>query len=154
MIPRSVLQKKETLDELNGELNCGLKYSDDISCLKENVLIDGKMIPHRIVYQPMEGCDASPDGSPGELTERRYLRFASGGAGIIWFEAVSCLPEGRANPRQLMLNDENIDKYKILLEKIRETAIKENGCAPLIIMQNTHSGRYSRPNGVAEPVIA
>ena len=154
MIPRSVLQKKETLDEINGELNCGLKYSDDISCLKENVLIDGKMIPNRIVYQPMEGCDASPDGSPGELTERRYLRFASGGAGIIWFEAVSCLPEGRANPRQLMLNDENIDKYKILLEKIRETAIKENGCAPLIIMQNTHSGRYSRPNGVPEPVIA
>ena len=34
--------------------------------------------PNRIVYQAMEGCDGTPEGAPGELTRRRYARFAAG----------------------------------------------------------------------------
>jgi len=41
-----------------------------------------------MAVQPMEGFDADPDGSPSELTFRRYKRFAQGGSGIIWFENV------------------------------------------------------------------
>ena len=35
----------------------------------------------------MEGCDGTPDGSPDELTVRRYHRFAAGGPGaLLWME--------------------------------------------------------------------
>lgn len=73
---------------------------------------------------------------------------------MIWFEATACLPEGRANPRQLWLNEANLDRFQALLDMIRETAVRECGHAPLLIMQNTHSGRYSRPHGFPEPIIA
>ena len=41
------------------------------------------------------------DGRPGELTWRRYERFARGGAKLIWFEATAVREDGRANTRQL-----------------------------------------------------
>jgi 2,4-dienoyl-CoA reductase-like NADH-dependent reductase (Old Yellow Enzyme family) len=37
---------------------------------------------------------------------------------------------------------------------VRETSLKENSYAPLIVMQATHSGRYSKPHGYPEPLIA
>ena len=55
----------------------------------------------------MEGCDAELDGSPGELTFRRFRRFGAGGAKLIWGEACAVVPEGRANPRQLVINPAN-----------------------------------------------
>ena len=116
-------------------------------------MIGNKTFPNRLACQAMEGCDGTSDGAPGELTERRYLRFAAGGAGLIWFEATACLPEGRANPRQLWLTESNLDAFQRLLDKIRETAMRENGYVPLIIMQNTHSGRYSKPEGKPAPII-
>jgi len=36
----------------------------------------------------MEGYDPENNGSLSELTIRRYLRYATGGSGIIWFEKV------------------------------------------------------------------
>ena len=53
----------------------------------------------------MEGCDGTLDGRPDELTFRRYRRFGAGGAKLIWGEAAAVVDEGRANPRQLLLND-------------------------------------------------
>ncbi|MBQ8440732.1 MAG: flavin oxidoreductase/NADH oxidase, partial [Clostridia bacterium] len=47
-----------------------------------------------------------------------------------------------------------LDSFKALVEEIRETAMKKNGYAPLILMQDTHSGRYSKPNGAPAPIIA
>ena len=102
----------------------------------------------------MEGCDGAGDGTPGELTVRRYHRFAHGGPGLIWFEATAILPEARANPRQMMLTEKNADAYKKLLDGMREISVRENGYAPLIICQLTHSGRYSKPNGYPEPLVA
>lgn len=118
------------------------------------VKIYGREIKNRIVLQPMEGCDGTKEGAIDELTRRRYLRFAKSGAGIIWFEATAVCPEGRANPRQLYLNDQTKESYRLLLDEIRETAIKENGFAPIIIVQLTHSGRFSKPNGTPEPIVA
>jgi 2,4-dienoyl-CoA reductase-like NADH-dependent reductase (Old Yellow Enzyme family) len=40
----------------------------------------------------MEGCDGEPDGRPGKLTARRYERFAGGGAGLVWMEAIAVVP--------------------------------------------------------------
>jgi len=97
----------------------------------------------------MEGCDANTDGSPGDLTVRRYLRYAAGGSGVIWFEAVSVMPEGRSNPHQLMLTPKNADNFKILTERIRHRAREAFGPGfnPLLLLQITHSGRFSKPDG-------
>ncbi|MCL2351820.1 MAG: flavin oxidoreductase/NADH oxidase [Firmicutes bacterium] len=131
-----------------------IPVSEDLSVLARPFAAGGRTFRNRLAIQPMEGCDGTENGAPGELTVRRYARFAAGGAGLIWFEAVAVIPEGRANPRQLMLTAENLDEYKRLVDGIRGTSLRENGFEPLVIMQATHSGRYSKPNGAAEPIIA
>ncbi len=124
------------------------------SVLNNPAVIYGKTIPNRIVIQPMEGCDGTKEGSIDELTRRRYLRFAKSGAGIIWFEATAVTAEARANPRQLFLNENTLESFKSLLKEIREEAVRLFGFSPLIIAQLTHSGRYSKPNGTPEPIVA
>ena len=52
-----------------------------------------------------KGATANLDGTPGELTIRRYRRFGAGGAKLIWGEACAVVPEGRANPRQLLIDE-------------------------------------------------
>lgn len=131
-----------------------LPFSEDTGILRAPLAIGNKTAPNRLACQAMEGCDGKVGGSPDELTIRRYRRLAEGGAGIIWFEATACREDGRANPRQLWLHEGNKDDFKRIVEDIRETAIKTNGYAPLIFMQNTHSGRYSKPNGTPAPLIA
>jgi hypothetical protein len=64
------------------------------------------------------------------------------------------MEEGRANPRQLWIHKDNLDAFKREVERIKETALRENGYAPLLIMQATHSGRYSKPAGKPAPLIA
>ena len=136
------------------ELPEALPYRDSTAILSTPCRTAGHTLPNRIVYQPMEGCDGTGDGTPGELTVRRYCRFAHGGPGLIWFEATAILPQARANPRQMMLTEKNRDAYKRLLSEMQEISVRENGYAPLVICQLTHSGRYSKPNGYPEPLVA
>lgn len=131
-----------------------LSYQEDISILSSPLSLGRHILPNRICYQPMEGCDGTHTGAPGELTERRYRRFASGGAGLIWFEATAVVPEGRANPRQLWLTPGNVDHYARLIDEIKALCLKVNGYEPLVICQLTHSGRYSKPAGIPAPLIA
>ena len=131
-----------------------LPFGEDTAPLKTGVRLEGREIPNRIAIQPMEGCDGTADGKPDELTLRRYDKFAKSGAGLIWEEATAVWEEGRANPRQLWIKEENLDAFRAMNDRIREISMKENGFAPLIIMQATHSGRYSKPHGVPEPLIA
>lgn len=151
---KKVYGSKDEFFSQKNELNVNLPYSEDISVLNNNYKIGNKVIPNRLACQAMEGCDGTADGSPDELTKRRYKRFAHGGAGIIWFEATAVLEEGRANPRQLYITESNIDNFKKQVESIKETAIKTNGYEPIVIMQATHSGRYSKPQGTPAPLIA
>ncbi len=118
------------------------------------IRIYGKEIKNRIVIHPMEGCDGTAEGAIDELTRRRYHRFAKSGAGIIWFEATAVCPEGRANPRQLFLNNNTKSSFQKLIDEIREISLKENGFVPVIIVQLTHSGRFSKPSGTPEPIVA
>jgi len=138
----------------NQQLGLGLPCSDDLSVFRRELKVGTKVIPNRLACQAMEGCDGTADGTPGELTVRRYDRFAKGGAGTIWFEATAVMPEGRANPRQLWIHKGNLDAFKREVERIKETALRENGYAPVVIMQATHSGRYSKPEGTPAPLIA
>ena len=151
---RKVYQTPEEFFEQNKELSLNLPYSDDTSVLMEKITIGNKTIENRLCCQAMEGCDGTTGGSPDELTKRRYERFSKGGAGLIWFEATACQEDGRANPRQLWLKEENLDDFKRIVENMKETGLKENGFEPIIIMQNTHSGRYSKPHGTPAPLIA
>ncbi len=100
-------------------------------------------IPNRVVLQPMEGCDCNHDGSPSNLTVEKYIRAARSGAGTVWFEACAVCLEGRTNPRQMMLTEENLPSFKALLCEMREIAAKECGINPVFILQLTHSGRQS-----------
>lgn len=102
----------------------------------------------------MEGCDGTKNGAPDELTCRRYMRFAQSGAGIIWFEATAVTPEGRANPRQLYINSETVGSFRALVKDIKSTSLEKYGFEPLVIVQLTHSGRFSKPNGTPEPIVA
>ena len=120
-----------------------------MSYINEKLSIGNIELKNRVVIQPMEGCDGASDGSLSELTIRRYHRFAKSGAGLIWFEAVAVSQDGRANPRQLFLNENNKEDFRKILREIREISIKECGINPIIIMQMTHSGRQSRP--ISEP---
>ena len=149
-----VYSKKEDFINENQSLGTDLPYTDDISVLSEKVTIGNIEVPNRLACQAMEGCDGTADGSPDELTIRRYKRFAEGGAGLIWFEATAVIKEGRANPRQLYIDHNNLDDFKRQVEDIKNTSLKANGFEPVVIMQATHSGRYSKPNGFPEPLIA
>ncbi len=149
-----VFTNKEAFLEENQRLNTHLPFSEDVSALKAPLSLGAVTAANRIACQAMEGCDGTADGAPDALTVRRYSRLAEGGSGLIWFEATACCQEGRANPRQLWLHPGNTDAFKRILEEIRETSLRQNGYAPVIIMQNTHSGRYSKPEGKPAPLIA
>ncbi len=150
----AVYTNKESFIEENRRLKADLPFAEALSALHAPAFVGGVTVPNRLVCQAMEGCDGTADGSPDTLTVRRYNRFAEGGSGLIWFEATACCREGRANPRQLWLHRDNMDAFKRILEEIRETAFRKNGYAPIVIMQSTHSGRYSKPEGVPAPLIA
>lgn len=145
----------EELRQAAAELKTGLRFSEDVSVLKESLTIGGRQCANAFAVLPMEGCDSEPDGGVTEAVRRRYLRFASGGAGLLWWEACAVVPEGRANPSQMMLTDANRDGFSRLLEEVHRTAYAENGVRPINILQLTHSGRYSRPfDHTPRPLIA
>lgn len=150
--------KFNSIDEIKVEcerLGLNLNFSDNFEVFKKKVCINGITAPNSLAAHPMEGSDGNEDGTPGELAIRRNLKYARGGVGLIWFEAIAVVPEGRASKHQLMINKSNVGEFKKLLNSMREEAKKANGndFRPVIIAQLTHSGRFSRPKGVLEPVI-
>lgn len=111
--------------------------------LQSTLQIKNISFVNRVALQPMEGCDCNLDGSPSELTIDKYRKAAQSGAGLIWFEANAVCPEGRTNPRQMMLTRENLPSFQSLLAEMRETAERACGIKPVFILQLTHSGRQS-----------
>jgi len=136
------------------QLKVDIPLSDNIEILRRPIIIAHKTVKNRLVIQPMEGCDSTYDGKPSDLTKRRYQRFAESGAGLIWFEAVAISEHVRANPKQLYISPDNLAVFQKIAANIKETALKKFGFEPLLVMQVTHSGRYTRLHGLPEPVIA
>lgn len=146
-----------TLEELRREARhrgLDLPVSDDVAVLKEPVRIGDRSAPNRLCVHPMEGCDAGSGGVPGELTLRRYRRYAEGGFGLIWVEATAVDGAGRSNPRQLWLNRRNVKAFAELVRDVRQAARHRCGHEIVLVLQLAHAGRYSSPEGVADPVIA
>jgi 2,4-dienoyl-CoA reductase-like NADH-dependent reductase (Old Yellow Enzyme family) len=112
-------------------------------------LNSGRKIGNRLCILPMEGWDGTADGRPSEFTKRRWENFAISGAKLLWgCEAVAVSHEGRANPRQLVINEANfsefVDLYQLIINKHSE---KFGSVDDLVIgLQLTHSGRFCKPN--------
>lgn len=108
------------------------------------------VLGNRFAILPMEGWDGEPDGKPSPLTRRRWRRFGHSGAKLIWGgEAVAVRHDGRANNRQLVINAATSASLAELRCELLEAHQRDfgNADAPLIGLQLTHSGRFSRPNG-------
>jgi 2,4-dienoyl-CoA reductase-like NADH-dependent reductase (Old Yellow Enzyme family) len=126
--------------------------SDDTSALAAPLSIGGLTAANRLAIHPMEGCDGNSDGTPGELTFRRWRRFATGGAALLWGEATAVLAEARANPRQLVISRETAPELKRLLDETRAARRERFGTTDgfIVGIQLTHSGRWSSGG----PIIA
>ena len=115
----------------------------------EHVSINGKKIGNRFAVQPMEGWDATTTGGITDEVLRRWHRFGGSGAKLIYGgEAMAVRPDGRANPNQLIISEEN----KAGLARIRETLVAAHlalyGTTDDLVVgfQLTHSGRFCKPN--------
>ena len=114
-----------------------------------HVAVNGKYIGNRYTVHPMEGWDGTTGGGITEEVVRRWQRFGESGAKLIFGgEAMAVRPDGRANPNQLIINEQN----KADLARLRESLVaahKERcGTADDLVIgfQLTHSGRFCKPN--------
>ncbi|HLH75128.1 MAG TPA: NADH:flavin oxidoreductase, partial [Chloroflexota bacterium] len=108
----------------------------------------GRRVGNRWATQPMEGWDGTTDGGVTENVLRRWRRFGESGAKLIWGgEAMAIRPEGRANPNQLIINEEHAADLALLRETLLRSHQEHFGRVDDLIVgfQLTHSGRYCRP---------
>src|SRR5207245_11659677 len=85
------------------------------------VPINGKIIGNRWAIQPMEGWDGTTAGGATDEVRRRWQRFGESGAKLIYGgEAMAVRPDGRANPNQLIIVEQN----KRDLAELRETLLQ------------------------------
>ena len=133
-------------------LGLDISFEEKPEAVFRQVKIGSRVMGNSLGIHPMEGCDATLEGKPGELTFRRWERFGDGGAKLIWGEATAVLPEGLANPRQLLMNEENLPSFEDLLRRTRKAHRSAFGSDDdlLVGLQLTHSGRYS----YRKPLIA
>jgi 2,4-dienoyl-CoA reductase-like NADH-dependent reductase (Old Yellow Enzyme family) len=104
---------------------------------------------NRFAILPMEGWDGTSDGRPSELTIRRWTHFGLSGAKLIWGgEAVAVRPDGRANPRQLVIADHTLADLERLRTMLLAAHREHVGTTEDLVvgLQLTHSGRYARPD--------
>ena len=139
-----------SLEQLRADIEArglDIDLADGVGLLLQPLRIGPLTAGNRLAVHPMEGCDATLDGRPGELTFRRWERFGAGGAKLIWGEATAVVPEGRANPRQLLISGETAPDLERLLAATRRAHRERFGTdGDLIVgLQLTHSGRWSYP---------
>jgi 2,4-dienoyl-CoA reductase-like NADH-dependent reductase (Old Yellow Enzyme family) len=123
------------------------------------VTINGKTITNRWAIQPMEGWDGTASGGITDEVRRRWQRFGESGASLIYGgEAMAVRPDGRANPNQLIINNENKSGLAELRGMLLTAHKNRFGSADHVIVgfQLTHSGRFCRPHDKKrlEPHIA
>ncbi len=120
------------------ELGITLPFADPVAidALAAPAEIAGRQASNRFVILPMEGWDGPADGRPTDLVRRRWTRFGSSGAGVVWGgEAFAVRPDGRANPHQLCAgpaSGTDLADLRGLLAADQVTGL-----------QLTHSGRWA-----------
>jgi 2,4-dienoyl-CoA reductase-like NADH-dependent reductase (Old Yellow Enzyme family) len=132
------IRSADALLERLDELRVALPFADPpaIDALAAPLTIAGRTAPNRLAILPMEGWDGSDDGRPTDLVRRRWSRFGSSGAGLVWGgEAFAVNPAGRANPHQLCLGPSSGDD----LAELRGLLATDQVAG----LQLTHSGRWA-----------
>jgi 2,4-dienoyl-CoA reductase-like NADH-dependent reductase (Old Yellow Enzyme family) len=140
------IKRLQGTDEFLGrldELDIALPFADPpaVDPLAEPLDVAGRRAANRFAILPMEGWDGTDDGRPSDLVRRRWSRFGSSGAGLVWGgEAFAVCADGRANPRQLCLGPSSADDLRELRSLLAPDQVAG--------LQLTHSGRWaltSRP---------
>lgn len=150
---KTVESFKNYLHELGVAMPCDEKIApraeSPLARPVRTVTVNGKQIGNRICVHPMEGWDGTRTGGITDDVVRRWKRFGESGAKLIFGgEAMAVRPDGRANPNQLIISEEN----KAGLATLRETLVAAHrelygNTDDLVIgFQLTHSGRFCRPN--------
>ena len=129
-----------------------IPFSKDITPLGAKVEVkapDGsiKTLKNALATHPMEGCDAETDGSPSDLTKRRYDRFSGSGAALVWAEAISVVPEARTSDHQMMFTEKHGDAFRRLVDDV-----KKNDA--FFVAQLTHSGRFAKNSDTPHALFA
>ena len=120
------------------DLGIELPFTDPpaLDALRAPIEIAGRPCANRFAVLPMEGWDGTDDGRPTDLVRRRWQRFGTSGAGLVWGgEAFAVRPEGRANPHQLCLGPSSADDLAELHALLAPDQVTS--------LQLTHSGRWS-----------
>ena len=141
-----------TLDELRQKiesLGLDISFSEDLSVLAAPAAVGERTVPNRFSTLPMEGRDSLPDGSPGELTFRRYRRYGAGGWGLIQFEACAVWQGGRSSDRQMCIQPSTERAIASLLDATRAAARETLGPShsPVCLLQLQDAGRYRHATG-------
>lgn len=149
------LKTAEQFAEHIQSLGIQLDFDDEVQTGPNTPLSQPYQLPNleaplsnRFCVLPMEGWDAATDGKPTELVQRRWRRFGESGAKLIWGgEATAVLPEGRANPNQLMISEKNLLEIVSLRQTLVNAHAERWSTDSLTIgLQLTHSGRFCKPN--------
>ncbi len=141
---------KDNLLRLGIQMPCDEELeSGPDSVMAQPLQVGPWQVGNRFAIHPMEGWDGQADGRPSDNTRRRWRRFGSSGAKLIWGgEAVAVRHDGRANPRQLVINRDTAsdigDLRRTLVQAHRETMGTDAGL--VTGLQLTHSGRFCKPN--------
>ncbi len=157
---KSVDAIRRRLDELNLKIPMDdqILTAADGSPLAEPIQVGPWKAGNRWCIHPMEGWDANRDGSPSDLTLRRWRNFGRSGAKLIWGgEAAAVQEDGRANPHQTLATPANGQGLSQLFNTLRNAHAEQfESTDDLVIgLQLTHSGRFCRPNShELEPRIA
>ena len=148
---KTLEQFREHLSQLNIKIPCDdhILSATAGSPMAAPLQIGNLTVGNRWCIHPMEGWDANRDGSPSELTIRRWERFGQSGAKLIWGgEAAAVQPTGRANPNQTLATPSNETGLRKLLDAVtnhhRRVSGDTNGL--VVGLQLTHSGRFCKPN--------
>lgn len=159
----ATLKKTEAFAAYLEQLGIDLPFDQEVvggtdSPLGQSLEVQGRIVGNRFAILPMEGWDGEANGKPSELTLRRWERFGASGAKLIWgAEATAVRHDGRANPNQLVISEENEDGLAALREKLLNSHRERYGTTDdlLLGLQLTHSGRFCRPNAKdrLEPMI-
>ncbi len=113
------------------------------------VAINGKTPGNRWAAQPMEGWDGTATGGITDDVRRRWRHFGESGAKLVCGgEAMAVRPDGRANPRQLVIVPANERDLAALREIVVRAHHERHGNTDDLVIgfQLTHSGRFCKPH--------
>ncbi|MCK4399340.1 flavin oxidoreductase/NADH oxidase, partial [Candidatus Bathyarchaeota archaeon] len=150
----------DSIRSLAREKSPGIGFAEDLSILKTPVQAGELTFPNRVAIQPLEAADADAEGAPTEYTRKRYIDYAEGGAGLIWFEACSLdFPEARSHGSMMVISRKTLKPLKRVVDEVKErsrSCMSELGLEgrAALVLQLSHAGRYRVEKSKRSPAIA